>query len=158
MKMKFKSYIHSLLITVILLVIASCVGLFFQYLDWSEITIVLIYIISILIISLLTKGYIYGIISSIIATFLFNYFFTAPYYTLLFYDSRYFITFISMTLTSIIVSTLTSRIQLSQNQAYKNAQNMKMLYELTNHLSKITDKQRLYDEVYHILNHIFIIQ
>ena len=92
MKMKFKSYIHSLLITVILLVIASCVGLFFQYLDWSEITIVLIYIISILIISLLTKGYIYGIISSIIATFLFNYFFTAPYYTLLFYDSRYFIT------------------------------------------------------------------
>ena len=46
MKMKFKSYIHSLLITVILLVIASCVGLFFQYLDWSEITIVLIYIIS----------------------------------------------------------------------------------------------------------------
>ena len=155
MKMKFKSYIHSLLITVIVLVIASFVGLFFQYLDWSEITIVLIYIISILIISLLTKGYIYGIISSIIATFLFNYFFTAPYYTLLFYDSRYFITFISMTLTSIIVSTLTSRIQLSQNQAYKNAQNMKMLYELTNHLSKITDKQRLYDEVYHILNQYF---
>jgi hypothetical protein len=89
---------------------------------------VLVYIVSILIISLLTKGYIYGIISSIIATFLFNYFFTAPYYTLLFYDSRYFITFISMTLTSIIVSTLTSRIQLSQNQAYKSWPNGCRIY------------------------------
>lgn len=153
--MKKRQVLQSTVMVFLLLGGASLIGMLFRYWNWSETTIVLVYILSVLVISRFTKGYVYGIVSSVIATFLFNYFFTAPYYTLLFYDSQYFMTFIVMTVTSIVMSASTSRIQTSQRQAKENAQNMKNLYELTNHLSEITDPHKLGEEVTHILADYF---
>ena len=59
----------------------------------------------------LTRGYVYGIAASVVATCTFNYFFTKPYYTLSVNDPSYLITFAIMTLTAFITSALTSKVK-----------------------------------------------
>lgn len=151
-----KQIIISLLMMLGLLCASSLVGILFQSWHWSDTNIILIYILAVLMTSRLTQGYVYGIICSIIATFSFNYFFTAPYYTFSVYDSKYIVTFVVMTLTAIITSASTSRIQISTKEANENAQNMKTLYDLTNKLSDLLDYQDLsriviasFSEVFH---------
>lgn len=147
--------IKELFITFILLALASFLGMCFRLLHWNETNIILIYILAVLVTSRLTKGYLYGILSSIAATFLFNYFFTQPYYTLSVYDSKYFITFFVMTLTAIITSASTTRIQQSTRLANENAENMKTLYKLTNHLSDTLEYQDLSRVVIKVFSEVF---
>ena len=123
--------IKSIFLLFLFLIFASLIGYFFKVLGFSETNIVIVYILFVLLISRLTYGYIYGIISSIISTFIYNYFFTAPHYTFDVYDSSYIITFIIMTITSIITSALTSRIKENAIDADRREVETKTLYKLT---------------------------
>lgn len=149
---KIRNYV---LLMVVLLFLASMIGIFFDYLNWSDTNIILVYLLAVLLTSTWSEGYVYGIVASVVATFLFNYLFTAPYYTLSVYDSRYFVTFAVMTITAIITSTLTSKIQISTAEAKNNEEHMKTLYTLTNHLSDVLDDQSLGKEVIRILSQFF---
>lgn len=115
---------------------ASGVGYVFDELGFPETNIVIIYLLAVLLISRFTSGYIYGIVASLIATLLFNYLFTSPYYTLTVDNPSYILTFITMTATAIITSTLTSRIQLNTIKAEERERETKNLYNLT---SRLTD-------------------
>lgn len=147
-----KKYI---LLTIVLLCGASLIGLFFKMLKWSDTNIILFYLLAVLLTARCTQGYIYGIISSISATFLFNYLFTEPYYTLSVYDSRYLVTFAVMTMTAMITSVSTTRIQQLTEESKNNESQMKILYTLTNHLSDTLNEQSLGQEVIKILSQYF---
>ena len=144
-----------LILTILLLIGASCIGIFFKMLKWPDTNIILFYLLAVLLTSRLTQGYIYGIISSISATFLFNYLFTEPYYTLSVYDSRYLVTFAVMTMTAIITSVSTTRIQQLTEESKNNEDQMKILYTLTNHLSDTLNEQSLGQQVIKILSQYF---
>lgn len=133
-KKNINENIKSIFLLFLFLIFASLIGYFFKVLGFSETNIVIVYILFVLLISRLTYGYIYGIISSIISTFIYNYFFTAPHYTFDVYDSSYIITFIIMTITSIITSALTSRIKENAIEADRREVETKTLYKLTNKL------------------------
>lgn len=126
--------IKSLFLVSLFLILASLIGYLFRILGFSETNIVIVYILFVLLSSSLTSGYIYGIISSIISTFVYNYFFTKPYYTFDVDDSGYIITFIIMTITSIITSALTSKIKENAIEADRREIETRALYKLTNRL------------------------
>ena len=96
-------------ITISALIIAAVtlISLIFHQLGFSEISIAVLYVLSVLIIAYVTRGYVYGLISSIANILCFNYFFTEPYYTLHVYNKNYFTAFLVMLLASILTSTLT---------------------------------------------------
>lgn len=147
-------WLKSIGIMIDLLIISSLIGMLFKNLGWPDTNIILIYILSVLMTSRLTQGYIYGIVCSIIATFMFNYFFTAPFYTFSVYDSKYFVTFVVMTITAIITSASTTRIQHSTQIANENAHHMKTLYTLTNRLSDTLDDKALCQVVIEIFSDV----
>lgn len=151
----FHKKMKSIMVMLSLLMTSSLIGMLFKSLNWSDTNIILIYILAVLMTSRLTQGYVYGIVCSIIATFMFNYFFTAPIYTLSVYDSKYFVTFVVMTITAIIMSASTTRIQKSTEIANENADHMKTLYTLTNRLSDTLDDQSLCQVVIEIFSHVF---
>ncbi len=155
MKESNKQVLKSIFIMVGFLCFSSLIGILFQSWNWSDTNIILVYILAVLMTSRLTQGYVYGIICSIVSTFSFNYFFTAPYYTFSVYDSKYIVTFVVMTLTAIITSASTSRIQLSTQEANENAQNMKTLYNLTNRLSDLLEYQDLAKTIIEIFSNVF---
>ncbi len=69
----------------------------------------LIFVLVVLLISLLTDGYFFGLVASILSVFAVNYAFTFPYFHFNFYMAGYPITFFCMFVVSVITCTLTSR-------------------------------------------------
>ena len=78
--MKSQNIIKNTLITGIILVLAVVISLLFQYLQIHEL-IPAVFVFAVFLISLLTHGYIYGILSSLIGMLAVNYAFTYPYFS-----------------------------------------------------------------------------
>lgn len=131
--------IRSFMIVVTLLSSATILGYFIRYVGFPETNIVIIYLLSILLTSRFTPGYGYGLQAAFYATLIFNYFFTAPYFSLSVDDPSYIITFIIMTVTAFITSALTSRVKQSAILATQKETETAALYHLTNRLSDAVD-------------------
>lgn len=96
--------------------------------------IIMTYILSVLVISRITKGYVYGIVASIISVLTFNFFFTEPYFTFNAIQTGYPITFIIMLLVALITSTLTVRIKTQARLAVQKERRIEVLYEINKKL------------------------
>ena len=96
----------------------------------------LVFVLSVMFISLLTDGYFYGLIASLVGAFCINYFFMFPYRAFSLSYSGYPVAMISMTLISGVVCALTSRIKLQAVEAMKREQDTKALYELNAKLNE----------------------
>ena len=139
---KNKKIIDSLryvLFTIGTIASATVIGWLFRYVGFPETNIVIVYLLSILLTARLTRGYIYGIAASVIATFTFNYFFTKPYYTLRVYDPSYLITFVIMTIIAFITSALTSKVKKNVLEAREKEAETSALFKLTNRLTDAAD-------------------
>jgi len=127
------------LTTIGLITAATGVGWIFRIAGFPETNIVIVYLLSILMTARLTRGYAYGISASILSTCTFNYFFTAPYYTLSVNDPSYLVTFVIMTLTAFITSALTSKVKKNALDAQEKESETSALFQLTNRLTDATD-------------------
>ncbi|WP_208560664.1 DUF4118 domain-containing protein [Marinilactibacillus kalidii] len=141
--MKRKAPVTPLITVFFILVLTSCLGILFERFGFPETNIVIIYLLSVVIISRITSGYTYGISASIISTLLFNYLFTKPYYTLAVDNSSYILTFITMTATAIITSTLTSSIQQNTLRAQEKERETQTLYRLTSRLTNTIELSKV---------------
>ena len=111
MKKRLSQNARDSLITAIAVAIAFAICAFLRMLSDAEISIPLIFVLTVLIVSRLTEGYFYGIFTSIAAVFGVNYVFTYPYFAFNFTISGYPITFLSMFVVSIITSALTTQVK-----------------------------------------------
>ncbi|MDF2520374.1 MAG: integral rane sensor signal transduction histidine kinase [Clostridia bacterium] len=139
---KIQHYIFRAFLMTVLLMIASSLGYLFRLIGFPETNIVIVYLLAVLMTAWLTRGFIFGILASVIATFAFNYFFTEPYFTFSVNDPSYIITFVIMTITAIITSTLTSHVKQSALSAREKEAETKAVYNLT---SRLTDAKDMHD-------------
>lgn len=124
----------------------SCVlAALFALLGLDEVNIVLAFILGVQLIAFFTEGYVTGIISSVLSVLLFNYFFTAPIYTLQVYEAKYIFTFIVMFFVSILTSSLTSRIKKQYESAEKSKESSDQLSMLSRELIKATRLEEIYE-------------
>lgn len=75
----------------------------------SDTFVPMIFILAVLIVSLTTDGYFYGIVTSLASVIGVNYAFTFPYMKLNFSIYGYPVTFVTMLAVSLVISTLTTR-------------------------------------------------
>lgn len=129
---------------ILLLAGASMIGYLFDWTGFSETNTVITYLLAVHMIAWLTDGFLWGILSSLVATFLFNYFFTEPYLTFSVNDPSYIITFVIMTVVALITSTIASHAKKSALVARRKEAETKAVYNLTNHL---TDADNIRDIV-----------
>ena len=140
-KFSVKGIVQRVILTVLLLSGASAIGYFFGWTGFPETNIVITYLLAVHMIAWLTDGFLWGIFSSIIATFLFNYFFTEPYLTFSVNDPSYIITFVIMTIVALITSTIASHAKKSAVDARQKEAETKAVYNLTNHLTDADNMQ-----------------
>ena len=141
---KFKSKpiaagIDNVLKMTVFLCLATMAGYLFKTIGFPETTIVLAYLLGVLLTARFSKGYICGILASVLSIFIYNFFFTEPYYTFAVYDPSYFVTFAVMMITALLTSTLTSHAKKSAVEAQEKESETKALYMLTNHLTDASD-------------------
>jgi two-component system sensor histidine kinase KdpD len=138
-KKNYKNILGYALILVMMIAAATGIGWIFRMIGFPETNIVIVYLLSVLMTARLTRGYVYGIIASMIATCAFNYFFTRPYYTLSVNDPSYLITFSIMTITAFITSALTSKVKQNALEAQGKEEETSALFQLTNRLTDAAD-------------------
>jgi len=117
-----------------LLVTATFLCLGLRRLDIGDQNVIMVYILSVLIISRITGGHVYGIIASIVSVLIFNFFFTEPYFTFNAIRAGYPITFLIMLLVALITSTLTVRIKTQARFAVQRERRTEVLYEINKKL------------------------
>lgn len=126
-------------VTAIILTLSTLLGALFRAFSFHDTNIVLLYVFSVLLIALFTKGYFFGILSAVVCLLLFNWFFTEPYYTFKVNDLTYLITFAVMALTAIVTSALTTKVKQSATDARQRETESNALYQMTNHLTDAED-------------------
>lgn len=94
-----------------ILIAATLVGLLFSGLKIPEANIIAVYILSVLIISIITSSWMYSFLASVISVLAFNFLFTIPRFTLRAYDPSYPVTFGIMFLVALITGSLASRMK-----------------------------------------------
>ena len=120
--------------TIGLLAAATILSLGLRELFIGDQNIIMMYILSVLIISRITAGYTYGVISSILSVLAFNFLFTEPYFTFTAIQAGYPITFVIMLLAALITSALTVRIKTQARLAVERERRTEVLYEINKKL------------------------
>lgn len=138
-KRKIVARMQDFFIMIAVMLGTTFLGMLFVKMGFPETNIVVIYIFAVLMISRFTKGYFYGILSSIGGLLCFNYFFTAPYHTLSVNDPSYMITFSIMLITALITSALTTKEKMMTIEATQKGAESQILYMLSNRLSDASD-------------------
>lgn len=137
--LRFPKNIRYTLITVSFLILATATGYLFRWIGFPEANIVLAYLLAVLLTARYSEGYIYGMMAAVASIFLYNYFFTEPYYTLAVNNPSYVVTFVIMMITAGITSALTSFVKKSATEAHEREAETKALYLLMNHLTDTTE-------------------
>lgn len=120
--------------TIGLLIGATLISFGLHKLDIGEQNVIMAYILFVLIISRVTKGYAYGVIASVISVLTFNFFFTEPDFTFNAIQTGYPLTFMVMLLIALITSTLTVRIKTEAKLAVQRENRTEVLYQINKKL------------------------
>lgn len=121
-----------------IMAIVTAISKIFDYFGFTSVNVIMIYILGIMIVNIVTTGYVIGIICSIIGVLAFNYFFTEPRYSLQFYDKSYLATFTIMVAVTIISGTLTNKIQREARNSSSREKRTQVLYRVSGKLLSAT--------------------
>ena len=127
------------LITLLLLIAATGVGLIFDLFGFSEANIITVLILGVLVISVLTASFLYSAIGSLASVLLFNWFFIDPKFSFHTYQTEYAVTFMIMLIASLITGTLANRLKMNARQSAREAFRAKVLFD-TNQLLQKAEK------------------
>lgn len=108
---KISVYINDSLITIAALVFAFLISLLFQHVFEVQEHITTVFVFAVFLISLLTRGYVYGILAAFAGTIAVNYAFTFPYFVINFTMPANLISGIIMIIISILTSALTTKLK-----------------------------------------------
>lgn len=132
--------------TVLILVLCTGMGYLFSAVGLSLTNVVLIYILGVMAVSLVTAGYIYSVLSSLLSVLIFNFVFTEPYYSLQ-SSPDYFATFAVMFAAALLSSSLTSRIKTQSVQTANKAYQTEVLLSSSQLLQKAEDRDAILNVV-----------
>lgn len=128
---------HSILI----LALASGIGLLFQKLHFAESNIIMVYVLGVLSIAIVTKNQIYSLIASIVSVLIFNFLFTEPRFSLQAYSQGYPVTFVIMFVVSFLTGSLAVRLKNHAKSLAQSAFRTKVLFDTNQILQKVTKRE-----------------
>lgn len=114
---RFLSFVFSFL----MLAITTTVCKLLYHIVLTESIVIMIYLLTVFLISRFTVGYWYGAVSALLSVILFNFFFTEPYFSFDVYDAKYPLIFSIMLIVSIITSATTVRIRHASEEKIRQA-------------------------------------
>ena len=140
---KFVPQPGDLLFTALLLAAATVLGSAFLKCGFTESSIITVYLLSVLLISVFTRGYTCSSISAVLGVVLFNFFLTEPRLTLHAYGSGYPVTFATMLAASVITGTLASRLKDQAKLSALAAYRTQILFDANQLLQKAGSGQEI---------------
>ena len=140
---KFVPQPGDFLLTALILAAATFLGSAFLKCGFTESSIITVYLLSVLLISVFTRGYTCSSISAVLGVVLFNFFLTEPRLTLHAYGSGYPVTFATMLAASVITGTLASRLKDQAKLSALAAYRTQILFDANQLLQKAGSGQEI---------------
>lgn len=128
---KLVYYIKKIAVVTIVIALVTIFSLVLYSMGIRAENILMVYTFGILIIIMETKRYEFGIVSAFVMVALFNYFFTEPRFTLRVYDKNYLISFVIFLIVSVIVTSLTIKIQKQVQELEETQRFTNIMYEVS---------------------------
>ena len=138
--------VGDLLKTVVLLVAAYLASALLLPFSGAENNSALIFVLAVVLISRITKGYLYGLTASIVSMFCINYFFTYPYSRFDFTLSGYPLSFLVLLVISSLICALTARAKRQTELALRRENEAKELLSANQRLSEEQQEIRMIAE------------
>lgn len=132
--LKLDLSIKNIVKSIAIMALTMAIVLLFDTLGFSEANIIMTLIIGVIIIYIVTTGYLMGIVSSIIGIMVFNYFFIEPRFTFNFYNKNYITTCTIMLAVSIAIGTLTNKLQKEAKNSFAREKRTQTLYRVSRKL------------------------
>ena len=111
-------------------------------LGWSQASVIMVLLVSVVYIGA-RFGSGASITASLVATLLFNFLFTEPYYTLNIRDPQNIITFLAFLVISLTLRTLASRLRRQADIAHHRENQTQVLFQLSSRLSRLPETREL---------------
>lgn len=118
------------------LLLSSLAGFCFYHAGFSESNIITVYILGVLVTAVWTNGHFYGAIDSLLSVAAFNFLFTEPHFTFQANDPSYPVTFLIMLFSSVIASSLASRVKAQARLAAQKSYYTELLLGSSQKLQK----------------------
>lgn len=103
----------------------------------------MLFLVGVLLVTIVTKGYFYSIFASVISVFIFNYFFTIPFHTLITYNTNDIILMVAFLGASIISGTMTKMFQKQLLISKQNEHTARLLYKVTESFLNVTGEKNI---------------
>lgn len=132
-------FARALLLVAAIFLAASGIGLLFLKIGLPDTNIVVVYLLAVQVTVWLTQSLALGLGASVLATFLFYYFFAEPIFAFSVEDPNYVVTLVVMAISALVTSIIITHTQRSEKAAREKEEEMKALYSLTNHLTDAGD-------------------
>ncbi len=140
--------------TLLILVLASCIGAVFDRLGFEESNIITVYVLGVLVTSVVTRSRIYSLCSSFISVLVFNFLFTDPRLSLHAYDKGYPVTFFIMFLAAFLTSSLAGQLKEHARQSTLAAYRNKILFDVNQSLQQAKDRDEIISSTAQHLNRL----
>lgn len=127
-------FLRNIGIVILQLVLATGVAYLFKQYGFNESNFIMIYILSVLMVSYLVEGFTTSIIASLMSVLTYSFFFTEPYYSFMVYRTDHLFTLMFMLLSSVITSTLTYRVQHNAKVSRQRERRAYLLYLIAERL------------------------
>jgi K+-sensing histidine kinase KdpD len=133
--------LRDIAVTVLALAVCTAIGFLFDHLDFPDTNIVTVYILGVLMISVLTKGYLCSMAGSLLSVVLFGFFLTEPRLSFQTYAVGYPVTFAVMLASSVLTGTLASKLKDHARLSARSAFRVQVLFDTDRLLQKAKSKQ-----------------
>jgi two-component system sensor histidine kinase KdpD len=141
--MKKKPELNNIVFSVIAIALSTLYAIAFEGFNFRAENIMLIYVGTIMLIMVHTKKNVYGLSSTFLLVFIFNFLFTEPKYTFKINDPNYIITLIIFTLVSVTMGTLTNQLQKEILVSKDNEKKLEQLYIASQSLLNAKNKREI---------------
>lgn len=140
---KGKELSFSIIKALSVLTLSTLISLLISGLGVGKESIIMVFLLGVLFITILTTGYVYGIAASAASVGLFNFFFTEPRYTFLIYSTVDIMLLLFFLLTAVVSGTITSRLQKQMNISQQSELTARLLYEVAEGFLHVTGKRNI---------------
>lgn len=113
--------------------------------SYDNANIITIYLLAVLLTAAATREFVYSLMAAFASILLFNFFFTEPLYTLLVYDTRYWVTYLVLFAASVVAGSLAWRLKLSARSAAQSAYGTRVVYEAGELFQKAGSEEEIMD-------------
>lgn len=143
MSTRLKHIAKSILTLLLLLGSATSASLLINSRHIGKESVIMLFLLAVLFTTVLTKSYVFGVVSAFTGVMLFNYLFTDPRYSLSIDSTTDVFLLLFFFATAIVAGSITSRLQKQRNIAHRNEQIAMLLSEVSGGFLHVTGRSNI---------------